>query len=341
MTDITISKLLAGCTPGRMQSVGYMQIVPLLSNIVDNDIVSPIGVVEASTSNYGTLNVTNKSKSYTIFPSGGAVISKQSVQNHASPKGIFIKPNVKVTTNQAACIQENQGGAMRPETTFHMSILPWAMREYALDKKDSSEYNKIWPAIREFNQHLGLMNKGHLEFFLDSFKDQLDTFIAEFEIVPNMVGAIIFLDGDIIGIERSPNYEYWKSMWEPLIRESYGSEALRYAKLKKSPPPKMRIPLASARIKSVKDILPELQKVQRQEEARVKKIIKSFIKTKFVRTVEQRGDSISMETIKNRQFIGQVLCREGGFPYVSLVTTNKWQQNPNAADWSEAADFTM
>ena len=90
MKDITIASVLKGCTPGRMQSVGYMQIIPLLSDIIDKNFDPPVGNVEASTTDYGTLNLKRISNSPTIFPTGGSVVSKQHAQNHASPKGIFL-----------------------------------------------------------------------------------------------------------------------------------------------------------------------------------------------------------------------------------------------------------
>jgi len=343
MKEITIASILKGCTPGRMQSVGFMQIIPLLSDIVDDSFEAPIGNIEASTGDYGTLNVKNLGNAPTIFPTGGAVMSKQTAQNHSSPKGIFMKGRGSYTTKQARCIQDSQGGSIRSDSDYHMSILPWAMREFATMTKNSTSYQELWPVIKEFNQELGLLNKGHLELFLQGFDKQLSTFIAEFEIVPKMVGAIILLNGDVIGVERTPNYKYWKSIWEPLIRESYGSVAIWFAKKfgKNTPPPKMRVPLASANINSIKDILDELKKVEAKEDERVKNVLKGFIKTKFQRDVEQQEMNISFETIKNRQFIGQALHKEDGFPYVSMVTTAAWMKNPNAANFTDAADFSM
>jgi len=343
MKDITIANILKGCTAGRMQSVGYMAVIPLISDITDENFIAPFGNVSASTKNYGTLVVENKADIPTIFPTGGSVISKQHAQNHSSPKGIFMSKKKQYMTNQARCIQDSQGGSIRPETDFHFSILPWSMREFSMATKDKVNYSELWPAIKEFNQELGLLNKGHLELFLDHFKNQLNTFIAEFEVVPKMVGAIILLNGDVIGVERAPNYKFWRELWKPLIRESYGSVALWFAKkhAKKPLPPKMRIPLASANIRSIKDILPELEKVEKQEEERVKKVVKGFIHTKFSRKVEQRENNCSFESIINKQFIGQVLLKDEGFPYVSLTTNASWLKNPRAAQFADAADFNM
>ena len=39
---IRVADVLHGCTPGRMQSVGYMQVIPLVSDLSDNRFVSPV-----------------------------------------------------------------------------------------------------------------------------------------------------------------------------------------------------------------------------------------------------------------------------------------------------------
>ena len=45
-----VSDVLHGCTPGRIQSVGYMQVIPLVSELSEDRFVSPIdGEAEVST----------------------------------------------------------------------------------------------------------------------------------------------------------------------------------------------------------------------------------------------------------------------------------------------------
>jgi len=82
----------------------------------------------------------------------------------------------------------------------------------------SHSYDRLWPAISSMNQQLGIRNTaGHLEFFLQEFGKELDRFVAEFEIVPNQVGAIILINGRVAGVERAPNPEFWESIWQPLF----------------------------------------------------------------------------------------------------------------------------
>ena len=53
---IRVADVLHGCTPGRIQSVGYMQVIPLVSELSDDRFVSPVeGEAEVFTTNYGSL----------------------------------------------------------------------------------------------------------------------------------------------------------------------------------------------------------------------------------------------------------------------------------------------
>jgi hypothetical protein len=349
MNTITISEILKGLTPGTMQSVGYMQMIPLLTDDVDKSFDPPDNI-ETNTSNYGVVNLNNKSANMTIFPSCAGILTKQSAQNHGIAKATFLMPNKIRTVNEAACIQSSQGGTIR--TGVHqMTIMPWALREAALISKDlgrdqrNNSYGKLWPAIGELNAELGLSKTGHLELYLKQFKTQLDEFIGQFERLPNQVGAIILMNGNIMGFERSPNYEYWKTIWSPLIRESYGSLILQYIKKfgADPPPPKTRAPLKSTGINSIGDIRKALKQASVIEEKIVKQIIRSFIKEKFTHTVEEtnKANKISVEHVKHRQMTGQIVRREEKVVYASLITTGAWIDNPGGKEWKDIEAFKI
>ncbi len=57
---IRVADVLHGCTPGRIQSVGYMQVIPLVSELSDDRFVSPVdGEAEVFTAGYGSLGFRN------------------------------------------------------------------------------------------------------------------------------------------------------------------------------------------------------------------------------------------------------------------------------------------
>lgn len=340
MSNVTISTILKGVTPGRLQSVGYMQVIPLISDIVD-DSISPPNTVSSATRDYGHLVVTNRSEKTTILPFGAGFVSDQSAQNHATTKAVVMKKGQIANIHDAACIQQSQGGYIRDG--FHnMTILPWSVKEAAMVVKDQRSYQKLWPSIAEFNKSVGLQNRGHLEDYLNKFKSELDTFISEFEVVPNQVGAIFLMNGYVMGIEKAPNYQYWKSIWKPLIRECYGSLAIQYRKAfgKNPAPPKTRVPLKSVNISSLQDIAKALDSARKKEETIAKGIVRKFVKDRFKVQMEGTSGSTTyrVKSLSNKQFTGQITTNSDRVVYASLVATSNWVKNQ---EYNEADDFKI
>ena len=351
-----ITEILKGCEPGKIQSVGYMQIVPLISKFVDESIMPPN--IKVSTTDYGRLVLNNESVDNVLVPTASAFMSKQKAQDHATHSGAYLtkkgsnaKTNI-VKINTAACIQDNQCGKISNDEDFHFSILPWSMREQAFNVKDQTCYDKLWPVLRQFNRNLGIIdNEGYLISFINKFEDDMNQFIAEFEIVPNMVGAIILINGMVIGVERCPNYNYFKFMWEPLIRESYGGAVFQYIaqtkEVKKRPKPITRVPMSDSQIRTLDDLEKEFDRVTSEEDKIVTQIIHSFLKNTFQKSSDQKTPHTELWSVQNQQFTGQVFQKDNAYIYTSLVTRQDFMKNPqanirNAApDWDDAKEFSM
>jgi len=345
-----ITEMLKGCEPGRIQSVGYMQIIPLISKYVDDSIFPP--TIKASTTDYGRLVITNDTVNDVLVPTGAAIVSKQRAQDHATHKGVLVKANKTVRIDTAACIQDSQGGYLNTDSGYHLSVLPWGIREQAYNVRERQAYDKLWPVLRQFSSNLGItQNQGHLASFLDKFAEDMNQFIAEFEIVPNMVGAIVLINGMVIGVERCPNHSYWEHMWEPLIRESYGSAVFQFVnqtrELKNIPKPITRVPMADATIKNIDDLEKEFDRVTSEEDKIATQIIQSFLKSKFNTDSEQKQGNTEMFSVKNDQFLGQAFTKDGNVLYCSLVTTQDFMKRPRrnvrkaAPDWDDAKEFSM
>lgn len=326
---ITISEVLKGLTPGKMQSVGYMQIIPLICppDMVDNRFGSFTELM-TSTRGYGTLVIENKTDKHTIFPMGAGIVVNQAAQNHAVGGIKLMPPKTGTAVETAACIQESQGGYIDRGQHF-TTILPYSVRQNALQLRSVVSYSKLWPAISAFNRDLKVtdrsgrvLNVGHLEYYLDQFKNDLDEFIGHFEIVENQVGAIILLNGQVAGIERAPNYEYWRELWRPLIRECYGSQSLMFAKKKKKPsPPLGRMPINAHKVTDLDSLEAELQTADSFEEDEVKKLIRSFIKKSFKMTREENepNGTLCVDHLSGSQFTGQVVRDDDRIVYASLI----------------------
>lgn len=320
-----------------------MTIIPLISDIVDDTIASP-EVLEMETREYGAIVVhntgTDTESGLTISPLGNVVLTAKAAQNHVAPSIRIIKMGKKMVIKNAACVQERQSGLVQ-RGRYRIMLLPLALREDAIDTRKVSSYDKLWGAIRGFNQSMGLNGVGHLEFFLDRFRKEMDEFIAQFEIVPKQVGAIILIDGAVVGIERFPNINFFKKMWLPLIRECYGSKSIQVARDNGLRSPANRVPLEMRGVKNLSDIRASLVKAKIAEEAKIKQIVNSFIKVKFNVEVEEKTAGFTVETLSNPQFKGQ-LVRKKEIPLMfSFVKTRDWMADPNHEKFAGSEDFRM
>lgn len=235
---LTVEQILAGTRLGRMQTVGQMQVIPILGE--DDDTFAPPDV-ETSSPDYGRVNVTNDAPRPTILPHGAAWIVGQQVQDHAIPSGMLVKARSRKGVSTAMCVEENQGGHIK-KGKYELQILPAELRAQALAVREEQEFSRLWGNIREFNQSYGLdTNGGHIVYFLKQFEKELDEFVAEFELVPDQVGAIILIGGEIVGVERAPSSSFWDALWKPLVRVCYGSLAMKLSKKLGNKVPKTRV----------------------------------------------------------------------------------------------------
>jgi len=336
-TFTKIRSLLHGCEPGRMQSVGWMQVIPLVSELQDERFISP-AQAKVATRGYGNLNVRNTEDKPMIVPQGAAYIVEQAAQNHALPHIGMVKARALKEFNTAMCIQARQGGYIA-EGTHRMMLLPFPLREPAHKVRKDTSFNRLWPAIAEFNRSAGVADgAGHLELFFNHYKDQLDTFVAQFEPVKRQIGAIILIGGKVVGVERMPSYQFFDDMWRALIRECYGALALVEAQKVGTPPvPKTRVPLEGAR--NLADLRKALEKAETEEMTRVGTLVENLMEIDLPRTQEPHGESgCTIDGLGDDKFIGQAVRDGEKVLYASLVATNHWRANE---DWLQARPFTM
>jgi hypothetical protein len=335
--------ILRGLTPASAQTVGNMTIVPLVSDLVDDAVVSP-NVLEMETQGYGTVVAyntgTEDESGLTISPLGNLIMTRKAAQNHALCGMKPIRKGESVRFTNAACVQERQGGYIA-KGRYKVMLLPLALREDALETRKVKNYNKLWTSIREFNQSMGLRSDGHLEHFVRRYRKEMDQFVAQFEIVPRQVGAIVLVDGAVVGLERCPNYRYFKVMWEPLIRECYGSYSLQKAQQNGFRVPPDRVALSENNVRSLGDIRRALIEANLKEETQLKKTINTFIKDKFKVKAEEKIAGFKVETLTNMQFKGQMV-RKNKIPLMfSFVKTKRWLADTNLEKFAKARPFRM
>ena len=340
---VSIREVLRGMEVGRMQSVGLMSVIPLTMNedLHDERFASPMdgdrAKAEVSTVSYGSMVFDNSTDQTLLIPLNAGIVDKRQGQDHAISCIGLVKKRGRRQWDTAMCIQASQGG-MIGKTGYRMLIIPNALREAALEKRDIQEYGKLWNDISEFNKSAGAHADGHLEFFLDKYKNELDQFVAEFECVPGQCGAIILIDGAVVGIERAPSPRYWRSIWDALIRECYGSVAIqRKIQLgEKAKRPQTRIPMR--KVSTLEHLMEALDEVRQKEEEKAKQIIRDFIDDKFTIKSEDSVEGLEISTLNNRQFAGQVIFDSEKIIYGSLFTKKSWAKN---AKWHAAEEFSI
>lgn len=312
----TLADILRGCEPGRVQSVGLMQVLPLLSTEETGPVTSPKALT-VGTSHYGTLLFENPLNEVAIVPRDAGFLTGKSSQDHAMPVVGIIPGGMTRKFENAACIQETTGGMIKGK--FEMIILPFLLREAALMTRERQEYSKLWNVIKRFNTAMGLRSSGHVDVFLNAFSSQLDQFVAEFEPVPRQVGAIFLVNGHVVGIERVPTYEYWLEIWQPLVRVCYGSLAL-YMRKHVENIPDTRVPLGQDF-----DDLAGLEEALRQategEDESAKAIVRELMQEPLEEKVETGVDGDVVSSLVSPHFAGQIVRRAGLVIYASILAT--------------------
>ena len=319
-TNFTIDQILRGTSRGRMQSVGQMSVIPLIGE--DDDTFAPPSDLGGSTRGYGQVHVRNDADRPTIVPPGAAWVVDQQAQDHAVGSGALVKAKSSRTLDHARCIQQSQPGLIK-ETKDAMTILPVALRTTALSIRKEGAYDMLWEPLRKFKARYGLTGAGHLDHFLSTFKRELDEFIAQFELVPQQVGAIVLIGGAIVGVERAPSAAFWEVLWTPLIRVCYGSLAIEYARKAKTPP-KTRVPLTT-KAKTLKELAGALAQARAVEEelSRNTMVEVQSLELTAAPSAEDALGKARLVTIASKALAGQIVTNgKDSYPFASLCAAN-------------------
>jgi len=317
-TSLTVEQILAGTTLGRSQTVGHMEVIPIIpdsSGSVDDTFAPPD--ITAATQGYGNVRMTNDEDRPTIAPTGAGWVTPQAAQDHAIASAEFIPAKKTVAVDTAMCIQASQGGYIKDAKEF--LILPATLRTAAIAQRTVKSYGKLWPTIDSFNKGLGVQDHGgHLVYFLKHFAKQLDEFVAEFELVPDQIGALVLVGGKVVGIERAPNPAFWSSVWTPLVRVCYGAVALQARKAIGD------VPVGRSRLavtdKSLAGIAAALSAVKASSaEATRLAVAEAKAVALFAGAQDRKFGDYGIFTVANQTLAGQIVGHaDGRFPYLSV-----------------------
>lgn len=244
---MNLKNILKDLNFGRKQEIGAMSVIPLIGEDSTDKLANFDQVNFCGTDGYGTMVFKNNADKPFIVPTGYSIVTTQEAQDHALTFATLLKPEEHKNVGNACCIQQTQCGYIDGTKVKDFKILPLYIRKKHFEKyipfkklKGSEKYrsdysirdfSRLWPLISDFQKELVKSNEGNLILFFNKFMDQLSQFNAEFEIVPEQRGAIIMLNGKIVGIEIAPTHDYWKTVWNSLIRDCYGAEVIRLTTL--------------------------------------------------------------------------------------------------------------
>lgn len=308
---LTVEEILKGTRFGRTQSVGHMEVIPILDDGGADDTFAPpdFGV---SNHNYGEVDVTNESQDRpTILPTGTGWVTQQRAQDHAVPSAKLIKPGESKHINTAMCIEETQGGYIQGAKDF--LVLPASLRAKALSTRNDVGYSRLWDAIGTFNNDLGVSRGGgHLVRFLKEYETQLDEFVAEFELVPDQLGAVILIGGKVVGVERAPNVPFWERLWVPLVRVCYGSLAIKAGRMLGDTPSATRTML-NVKEKSLAGIRLALRDATAKAEGLIEAAFNEVRSTPllYAGAAEGKLDGAELFTVANTRLAGQIVLHSG------------------------------
>lgn len=342
---LTLAEILQGKVAGRPQSVGIMDVVPLLPQ--DEAHHNRLFAVPSKdmyldgNPTYGTVIVRNANPEMPLIcPTNTAWVTRHRAQDHALCKAGLVKGGATSSYNNAACVQATQGGAI-PADLYQFQILPATLRRIDRQLAEEHEYAKLWENIRELNQALNVPDgSGHLEFLFKQFEKELWQFVAEFESVPSQIGALILINGQLVGVEIAPSPEYWESVWEPLIRYCYGPEALLAAKRLGEDGARTaaldRPTLGYEHARSLDDLKEALERLRQEEMSRVEGIVSQNLESSLEFAVDEAisvahspGDKTTYEMASAYEdFVGQVVLDEGYVVYASLVNGKRVPRRP-------------
>ena len=321
-----IRELLSGykTDTDNIQVAGNMTVIPLVS---DQPFTTGVGEVDdvslKKDMEYGKLCFENQSGRVGIVLQGATIITEQRAQDRTVPRATIIKgkgtENVGafcVQSSQAGYIDANRLGDEAKEGDSPFMILPPTLRAKALGAGDG--YDRLWKHLEHYSGAFsGMASTACLKDIYTKYKDQLDEFVAQFEPVPNQLGAIVLINGDVVAVDIMPTYESWRKMWRTLIRDSYGVEAVRTAD--QSQGTVFHYDLNMDNITDLDSLENETNRTVSQLVTVIKKQWEGIAEADAAAQVTNNIGGIRLSNIEAPEFTGQAVIHDEHCVYLSLL----------------------
>lgn len=299
-----LRELLRGFEARQPQKVGNMTVIPLVGQESENNDVGTIDDIYLNRdTSYDTMHMANQGQNVTIVPGGYALVTKESAQDRAVRSKELVAPGQSKQVS-AFCVQSTQGGFMRgsDQESKTTRMLPATIKRAAYHHRNQPGYDGLWESLAAYNSSSGI-GGNFLKSFFDKFRQQMDEFIAEFELVPFQRGAIILINDEIIGVEISPNPMAFSAQWELLIRDCYGSEAIQ----RQTEVSKVDDADLFKDVETLEDLSAALAEFENKEWDHVEKLVNTVLSQNESCAERQVHGGLKVVDIETEDFVGQAV----------------------------------
>jgi hypothetical protein len=183
----------------------------------------------------------------------------------------------------------------------------------------SADTGALWDALSKWSNKIDCRNDG-LFMFYSKFEDKLSQFVAQFEPVEKQIGAIVFINNELIAIDIMPKYDTWKKLWRTLIRDSYGAEAIRLADNGSSV--EICPSINAASVSSLDDLVTAYSAMKNDFYSNLESAINSSISAEVTSSKLDNINELTMLKLENSDFTGQGVAHGNNhYIYLSLVSS--------------------
>lgn len=327
--NIEIKELLRGYKADlkNIQVAGNMCIVPLVS---EQEFTNAIGEVTSvnlkDDINYGEMEFVNRSSKVGVILQGATIITRQRAQDRTVPQAHVLKGKATAKVN-VFCVESTQPGYINVDKLADefkdepiYRILPPMLRAKALtiSTRAGHQYGNLWRTLEEYSADFSKIRaSSSLKNIYDGYQQSLNEFVAQFEPVPNQLGAIVFIDTQVVAIDIMPTYKSWLLMWKTLIRDSYGAEAVRAASEDKAMVWDYNLDIS--KIKDLDSLEKEMHLAVDQLIAGIRqeweKVDNVVVAVEQVDTIK----NIRLVNIESDTFVGQAVIHDEHVVYASIL----------------------
>jgi len=338
------SELLKGCRAVKdkdgnvlIQSIMNMQIVALTTDdeySLDDRFANPLTAIKAYNSRYGQIGFINKENKEVIIPTQMAVMTNQRAQNHGMTKAGYVPKSGQVIYNDAGCVQGSQTGHFN--NTNEYRFLPYGMREMAFETVGQPHsHSRIYNAINKLGSETSTRTDSYLDKYFSKYDKKLEQFIAHFERPEKLIGMIVLVDGEIIGVDKFPSFRYAEQVWQMMIRDVYGSVAIVSELKNQSSKKEFTKTYEGLKSKHRGDVVSLLEKALKKTKENITVDVTEKIQELFEVTFDAKLDTEGNSSytapksyiLKADGYIGQVIVESDFNHLVSIVKKERFDPN--------------